>query len=260
MPRAPRSPPASHPPLCRACHSVADSGGGNPELVVRRENAVAAADEHRQSRSNSALRLGQRLAEHRQPSRASTSAALRPGQPQGRLARQGSQRHQFHIVHDDEVVEVGQQAVVLIGGNLQFQIVLLCARPSGRPGCVPAHSAPGSMRRRSAARSFTVLVTMPLSQRKRSSPRTATRRSQPRSWTAAPWDQRRYFARSRVQLQWGQRAAIGGEFRLRSFREARIAARAVAVGDAATVRRRSFEDFPRFARDFAEYIPTRNAS
>ena len=36
------------------------------------------------------------------------------------------------------------------------------------------------------ASSFTVLVTMPLSQRKRSSPRTATRRSQPRSWTAVP--------------------------------------------------------------------------
>src|SRR5277367_2899306 len=35
-------------------------------------------------------------------------------------------------------------------------------------------------------RSFTELVTMPLSQRKRSSPRTPTRRIQPRSWTAAP--------------------------------------------------------------------------
>ena len=35
-------------------------------------------------------------------------------------------------------------------------------------------------------RSFTVLVTIPLNQRKRSAPRTATRRIQPRSWIAAP--------------------------------------------------------------------------
>ena len=94
-------------------------------------------------------------------------------------------RRQFHIVHDDEALQVSQQLFVLIGGNLQLERIALA------PNVQIALNAPLRVSTRFhapplAARSFTVLVTMPLSQRKRSSPRTATRRSQPRSWTAAP--------------------------------------------------------------------------
>ena len=61
-------------------------------------------------------------------------------------------------------------------------------------------------------RSLTVLVTIPLSQRKRSAPRTSTRRIQPRSCRRGSEGQRRCFHFRRVQLSWGQRPAVNGKF------------------------------------------------
>ncbi len=52
----------------------------------------------------------------------------RTGKPHCRLAGLRTigvqaQRHQLHIVHDDEAVQVSQQLFVLVGGNFQFQRV-----------------------------------------------------------------------------------------------------------------------------------------
>ena len=88
----------------------------------------------------------------------------------------------------------------MVGGNLQFQasgFFARCARHlnPGRFALPPDHQvaldSPLRVQHQVpcaavCGRSFTVFVTMPLSQRKRSSPRTATRRIQPRSWAAAP--------------------------------------------------------------------------
>ncbi len=61
-------------------------------------------------------------------------------------------------------------------------------------------------------RSLTVLVTIPLSQRKRSPPRTSTRRIQPRSWIAAPEASAAVSASGASNSLWGQRAAVDGKF------------------------------------------------
>ena len=100
-------------------------------------------------------------------------------------------------------------------------------------------------------RSLTVLVTMPLSQRKRSSPRTAMRRSQPRSCTAAPEASAAVSALRRVQLKWGQHAAVGGKFmgtlavRIQAARPARWPE--IGCGEVGFRHRR---DFPRSGADF----------
>ena len=161
---------------------------------MRRQRAVASpnpADRGRSTRRGSASSAqgasAGPCAEHL------AGLLARSARERSRAAGLLPERNQFDIVHDDEVIEVREQARHT--GRRQFRVRVrrLRATRSGRPGCVPARSAPGSRRRRSGARSFTVLVTMPLSQRKRSSPRTATRRIQPRSCTAAPESQRRYF-------------------------------------------------------------------
>ena len=47
----------------------------------------------------------------------------RTGKAQGRLAASSS--GQFHVVHDDEVLKMGDQLFVLVGGHLQFQRIFI---------------------------------------------------------------------------------------------------------------------------------------
>src|SRR3954447_15868455 len=82
-------------------------------------------------------------------------------------------------------------------------------------------------------KSFTMLVTIPLSQRKRSLPRTATRRSQPRSWTAAP-ERSASISAGRASNSTGVSAPKYGAQTGWGSAETRRPASTVAAGDAAT--------------------------
>jgi len=81
--------------------------------------------------------------------------------------------------HDDEVFEVSEEAVVLAGGDFELDIVTVA------PDVRSPRMRPWALRTKFQARALGPdrygVVDHPLNQRKRSSPRTATRRSQPRS-------------------------------------------------------------------------------
>ena len=191
-PRQCEMPPAPSTPPDRACRSTGHAkarvspAAGRPESHSARQCAIAAHDPNCQPiplHARSRHRFGQR---RQVPCRPALRRPADPSGPRPSPASPGPARNQFHIVHDDEVLQMRQQPVILVGGRSPVPAHRPRAKPSGLPGSGPAHSAPGSRPRRSALRSFTVFVTMPLSQRNRSSPRTATRRIQPRSCTAAP--------------------------------------------------------------------------
>src|ERR1035437_2478627 len=93
--------------------------GGDPEFVAGNQDAVSAHHPEIQTVPLDA-RAGERFRKRGQAEPGQNLIDQRTRQSQRGLAVEGGQ---FHIVHDDEVFEVGNEFFVLIGGNLQFEFI-----------------------------------------------------------------------------------------------------------------------------------------
>ena len=111
------------------------------------------------------------------PMRPAPRAALGPVSPSA-VSAAASCGNQFHVVHDDEAVEV--RPSVFRTGRRQSRVRGIAVAPDGQISLDTAlrieHQIPCAA---VSGMSFTVFVTMPLNQRKRSSPRTELAASNP---------------------------------------------------------------------------------
>ena len=120
--------PTGFAPACRErLPERAGLAGGDPECVVLGESAVSAPDQHLRSVPLCA-RLYRRIAQSGQPQSRQDPACIRSGHTDSGFA---FQRNQVHVVHDDEMVQVGEDLVVLESLDLELEIVAVTAAVPG---------------------------------------------------------------------------------------------------------------------------------